>query len=150
MISYLMNVQGVPQLREDERQRFYTAFHVPAEEATAFEEAQAAPEATREDNALPPQKRQRTTKVKVPHPLSKPSQEPSLEVYRLGPGEWQLVSSQSKMVGIPAQEECDVEDPAADIKGEEAAEAKGDADEENEDPLAGLTCPFFVQSSASW
>ena len=70
MISYLINVQGVPQLRGNERQRFYTAFHVPAEEATAFEVAQAAPEETKEDAALPPRKRQRTTKVKVPQPLS--------------------------------------------------------------------------------
>ena len=53
------------------------------------------------------------------------------------------MSSHSKMVGIPAQEECDGEEPAADIKGEEAAEAERDADEENEDPLAGLTCPSF-------
>ena len=53
------------------------------------------------------------------------------------------MGSQSKMVGISAQEESDVEEPAADIQGKEAAEAEGDANEENEGPLSGLTRPLL-------
>ena len=59
----------------------------------------------------------------------------------LGPGEW---AHKARWLKIPAQEESDVEEPAADIKGEEAAEAEEDADEENEDPSSGLTRPSLV------
>lgn len=129
-------MQGISKLKEDDRQRFYSAFHVPAKEAQVFEEVHA-PE---EETAEPAKKRQRTAKVKVQECSLTPILMnltafracSCIRVERVGGEEG------SNMSSVHVQEEADKEKPAADVKQEDQpdAEEAGPYNPKEEDPEA--------------
>ena len=159
-------LQGIPELKKGDRQKFYKAFGISAEEAEGHEASLAA---AAKGVAEPANKRRRTAIVKASHCLFCPCIKPATSVVCIHEGVLDSVGEAAAfncLAGtwsgngcqdyVCAQEEPDADEPPAAVKEEVPADAdaeldsvgvkdeEGDdeteaaADEENEDPLAGI------------